>query len=84
MTVFPFNKPIVASNIGGFKEVLDHQKTGILVDNLNPQTLASSIEELFKSSDLRSKISDNIKKNIKKVNFRLLLPKKHLNFIKNT
>ena len=46
MTVFAFNKPIIASNIAGFKEVIDHMETGLLFDNQNAQTLASSMEIL--------------------------------------
>jgi glycosyltransferase involved in cell wall biosynthesis len=62
MTVFPFGKPIIANNIAGFKEVIDHQKTGLLVDNLNAQSLASSIEILITDQDLKMNISKNIEK----------------------
>lgn len=62
MTVFAFNKPIVATNIAGFKEVIDHMETGILVDNLNAQTLASSIEILLKNKELKNMMSRNIRK----------------------
>jgi glycosyltransferase involved in cell wall biosynthesis len=62
MTVFPFGKPIIANNIAGFKDVIDHQKTGLLVDNLNAQSLASSIEILITDQDLKMNISKNIEK----------------------
>lgn len=62
MTVFAFNKPIVASNIDGLSEVIDHMKTGILVDILNGQSFADSIEELLIDKELQKKMEENIKK----------------------
>jgi glycosyltransferase involved in cell wall biosynthesis len=62
MTAFAFNKPIIASNIGGFKEVIDHMQTGLLVDNLSAESLASSIEILAKNKELREAMSRNIEK----------------------
>src|ERR1035437_845714 len=62
MTVYLFNKPIVASNIDGLREVIDHMETGILVDNINAESLVSSIKILLENSDLRHYISKNIGK----------------------
>lgn len=62
MTVFAFNKPIIASNIDAFKEVIDDGKTGLLVENLNAQTLAESIEVLLKDDRLKLIMRQNIKK----------------------
>ena len=62
MTAYCFNKPIVASNIAGLREVIDHLKTGILVDDLNDQSLASSIEMLVENSNLKRDMGKNIKK----------------------
>lgn len=60
MTVFCFNKPIVASNLPGFEEVIDHMETGILVKDLNAETLASSIEILLNRPDFRKKMEQKI------------------------
>ena len=62
MTVFVFNKPIIASNIDGLSEVIDHMKTGILVDKLNGQSFADSIEKLLIDIELQKKMEDNIRK----------------------
>jgi len=61
MTVFAFNKPIIASNIDGFKEVIDNFETGILVDHLDKDSLAKSIEIFLSDSNLKSKMRENIK-----------------------
>lgn len=62
MTVFLFNKPIVASNIEGLREVIDHMETGILVDNINAESLASSIKILLENGELSNYISKNIER----------------------
>lgn len=62
MAVFPFNKPIIASNIAGFKEVIEDLKTGILVNDINAESFASSIEMLLMNRDLKNQISSNIQK----------------------
>lgn len=60
MTVFPFGKPIIASNIAGFKETIDHQSTGILVDDISSESFAIAIENYILNINLREKIKDNI------------------------
>ena len=62
MTVFPFKKPVIASNLPGFREVIENGKTGLLVDNLNGTSLASSIETLLLNSELNQNIINNIEK----------------------
>ncbi len=69
MTVFPFNKPMVASNIGGLKEVIEHNVTGIMVDKIDAQSFADAIEKLISDKDLRAEMAVNIEKNFKQGEF---------------
>jgi glycosyltransferase involved in cell wall biosynthesis len=69
MTVYALNKPIVASNVDGLKEVIDHMQTGILVDNLNGERLASSLEIILKNRELGEKMRRNIKKKYSEAEF---------------
>lgn len=62
MTVFPFKKPVIASNLPGFREVIENRKTGLLVDSLNGPSLASSIETLILNGELKQSIINNIEK----------------------
>lgn len=39
--------PIIASNVGGIQEVIEHNKTGILVEPENPEELAEKIIDLL-------------------------------------
>lgn len=60
MTVYAFNKPIVASNIAGLKEVIQDGQTGVLVNDINPCSFATAIETLLINNDLRKDLSKNI------------------------
>jgi glycosyltransferase involved in cell wall biosynthesis len=40
-------KPVIASNCGGLKEVVEDKKTGLLCEPDNPGMLAESIKEMF-------------------------------------
>lgn len=48
--------PQVASDIGGFKEIIKDGVTGFLVDPENPEAIASKVIELINDDDLRKKI----------------------------
>ena len=61
MTVYAFNKPIIASNIAGLKEVIQDGQTGVLVKDINPRSFASAMETLLIDNDLRKDFSKNIK-----------------------
>jgi len=62
MTVYLFNKPIIASNIGGLKEVIEHLKTGLLVDTIDAPSLSASIDMLVSNTNLREEMIENIKR----------------------
>jgi glycosyltransferase involved in cell wall biosynthesis len=44
--------PIVATRVGGIPEVVDHQKTGLLVPPQRPKLLANAILKLYEDRDL--------------------------------
>jgi glycogen(starch) synthase len=52
-------KPVIASNVGGFSEIIKHGETGILVPPNNPDSLASAILKLVVSPDYCRNIGDN-------------------------
>lgn len=49
-------KPVVATDGGGTKELIDDKKTGFLVKQSDPEDLAQKIEFLLKDSDLRKRM----------------------------
>lgn len=62
LTVFLFNKPIIASNVGAFKEVIDTNVNGILIDIISGFDFSEAILKLVHNPDLSKKMSENIHK----------------------
>jgi glycosyltransferase involved in cell wall biosynthesis len=60
MTAFAFNKPVVASCVGSFKEVIKDGITGFLVPPQDSDELASKIKLLISDPVLIDQISNNI------------------------
>jgi len=44
-------KPVIAPNEGGYKETIINNKTGRLINNINPEKLAKAIKEINKNSE---------------------------------
>jgi len=68
-TAFLFNKPIVASDVGAFREIIIPNENGLLVEPNNPESLAESILLLLNNrscyTNLTVGVSNFIKKNEK-------------------
>jgi colanic acid/amylovoran biosynthesis glycosyltransferase len=48
--------PVVACGVGGIPELVDHERTGILVALKNPGALAEALQRLYEDSALRSRL----------------------------
>ena len=48
--------PVVASDVGGLREVVEDDRTGIIVPPANPEAIASAIGRLAQSAELRSQM----------------------------
>ena len=46
-------KPIIATNLGGSKETIINEKTGLLVEAKNPNLLANAMYKLIMTDDKR-------------------------------
>jgi len=62
MTSFAFEKPVVASAVGGFLDVVENGKTGLLVPPSNSGELSEAIIKLLKDESKLNEMSENIKK----------------------
>lgn len=51
-------RPVVATRVGGNPEVVEDQKTGILVENENVEELTMAIEKLLKNPELRTQMGN--------------------------
>mgnify|MGYP000442235169 CR=1 FL=1 len=59
-------KPTVATNVGGIKEIIVHEETGILVTPASPNELTEAIARLITSKPLRVQYGENAFKRISK------------------
>lgn len=75
--------PLIASNIGGLKQVLENTNAGILVEPNDIQCLAKAINELYFDQDLSAFLAKNARKLIvEKYSSDTWLEKK-VNFLSN-
>lgn len=52
-------KAVVASPVDGNPEIVEHRKTGFLVENENPEKLAETLSLLVDNDKLRKEVSEN-------------------------
>ena len=51
--------PVVATNVGGIPEIIQHEVSGILVEPENPEALCAAIRRVLTDADLRKKLVEN-------------------------
>lgn len=61
-----FNCPVVVSNLGGLAEVVDHEKTGLLVYPDNSESTAWGVLEILRQPSLASQWAINAKQMLEK------------------
>ena len=61
MVALGVGRPIVASAIGLFKELLEDGKHGYLVPQQDPQALAAALQKLIENTDLRLNMGQNVR-----------------------
>lgn len=58
--------PIVASNVGGVSEIIENEKSGLLVPPANSEELANAVKKLIEDKTLRENLAKNLNEKIKK------------------
>ncbi len=59
--------PIVASNIGGLAEIIEHDKTGVLVYAGDPNSIAWGVNRILSDSKYASWLVENAKRKVREV-----------------
>lgn len=62
MSAFAFNKPVVATNVGGIPEMLGNGEYGLLVPPCDVNALADAMCQMLEAPMLIQNFSDNIKR----------------------
>lgn len=60
MTSFAFSKPVLATKVGGFHEMISDNRTGFLVEPNNAEALKFKLAELIENKELLHQVSKNI------------------------
>ena len=60
MSAFAYNKPVIATNVGGFPEQVVHNQYGLIVPPSNIHALATAIVHLYKQNNLIQTFEKNI------------------------
>lgn len=60
MTAFAFGKPVIATDVGGFPDVINHNETGLLVPPRDSKKLAEAIVCLLSDNKKIKEMSNNI------------------------
>ena len=58
---FGFDKPVIATSVGGLPDVIDEGKTGYLVEPGNPKQLAQAVIRYFKE-ERETEFSENVRR----------------------
>ncbi len=58
--------PVVATDVGGTPDVVDHERTGLLVPASDPDSLADALLELLQDKDRRREMGDESRRKIEK------------------
>lgn len=58
-------KPVIGNNTGGVREVIDHEKTGFLVDPNKTEKICERISELLTENELRKRLGKNGREKVK-------------------
>ncbi len=56
--------PVIGANIGGIKEVIDNNVTGMIFENFEANLLAEKIETLVSNLDFKNKIIETASKQV--------------------
>jgi teichuronic acid biosynthesis glycosyltransferase TuaC len=57
LEAFASGTPVIASNVGGIPDIVEHNVNGVLVEPANPADLSSAIVTIYSDSMLRSRLS---------------------------
>jgi glycosyltransferase involved in cell wall biosynthesis len=56
--------PVVASRVGGIPEVIEHEKTGMLLKPRNTEEIAATLVMLAQNPEQRKTLGENLKRKV--------------------
>lgn len=65
--------PVIATNVGGIPDIVEHEHTGILVEKGNAEQIAEAIEKIYSNEALRETLIRNATSNLEKYNWNNII-----------
>lgn len=62
MSAFAFKKPVIATNVGGLPEMVEHQKMGLIIESKSSDAIFNALLKLYNDRSLLNGMSENIEK----------------------
>ena len=56
--------PVVATNVGGIPDLIQHEKNGLLIESKDPTALASSIQSLCENKEQRERLGEALRQTV--------------------
>ena len=73
--------PIIATKVGGVPDLIEHGKTGILVESRSPQKITEAIYRIYSNPELPKNLTKNARNNLEKYNWQNIAEKVYENYI---
>lgn len=67
--------PVIGTRVGGILDIIENQKTGILVEPKNPKAIASAIIKIYSDSDFAKYLTQNAQANLEKYDWNNIAKK---------
>lgn len=52
--------PVIAANVGGIPDIIENEKTGLLVEKENVEELAAAIQKMLENENLMNELKENL------------------------
>ena len=79
LEAYAYGKPVIASNIGCFPELIENEKTGLLFTPKDFSELAEKMKDLYNNPEKTVKLGQNAREKVEKE----FSPEQHLSALKN-
>ena len=75
MEAMSLGKPVIATRVGGMVDLVDDEKTGLLVPPNDAKALAAAMRRLLEDSDLRARMSSEALTKVEQFRARSVVPR---------
>jgi glycosyltransferase involved in cell wall biosynthesis/predicted O-methyltransferase YrrM len=67
LEAFVYGKPVIGSNVGAIPEVVEHNQSGLLFEDGNPDALADCFSRLLTDQELYRRLADGARKRVREL-----------------